>query len=308
LAASLTSTLTMADIVDEFRIRRYNRPMKFLNGRLTVWIISAVGILISGVALGLSLILFLQQGDRREPQIAIVQGPYLIYDPTVTTRIRLVETEEEPIWGRFVDAENSRIWGTELMIWNSGKESIKTSNGDVLTPLKIQLGTAEQHPTIIWDIPTLAWSRPEIKFQIPSGAVAHKNNGVPLIPLDFEILETDDGASVLLIYSGPKELDISLIGSVEGRKGVGTFGHSERRNLWKFGLTIFVTGMAGIITFGGVFVLFVAYLPPYQTRVTLCVVGLGLVVVIVGTIFLLTQNFTIPVDIPSDFQPISSAD
>lgn len=105
------------------------------------------------------------------------------------------------------DAIKTDVVGTQLALWNQGKGSIHAS--DVLTPLEIRLNP----PAPILQVSVAKASRSVIALALSNDADMLRQGRVPV---SFRILERDDGGNIQIIYAGPTDVEVSLVGVVEG--------------------------------------------------------------------------------------------
>ena len=213
----------------------------------------------------------------------MAQEALLVYDPEVTEAFSLNPNPTGVAWSRESTLEEDKVWAITFAIWNSGNLAIKA--GDVLAPLNIQVGTASASPEIIWEIRTLGWSRKEVDFSVLDDDIKEVD-GVVSIPIEFRIMENEDGARLQLIYSGSGDLPITLRGTIEGNK---TNEFLPARTLDKgklFPVLIFLGG--GVLTglFGGCVAVIVRRRGAPLKQLILPFAGsLGLVVFGVTTLF-----------------------
>lgn len=105
------------------------------------------------------------------------------------------------------DAIKTDVVGAQVALWNQGKGSIHAS--DVLTPLEIRLNP----PVPILQVSVAKTSRSVIALALGNDADMFRQGR---IPVSFRILERDDGGNIQIIYAGPSDVEVSLVGVVEG--------------------------------------------------------------------------------------------
>ncbi|MBI2494032.1 MAG: hypothetical protein HYV94_18300 [Candidatus Rokubacteria bacterium] len=105
------------------------------------------------------------------------------------------------------DVIKTDVVGVQVSLWNQGKGSIRAS--DVLTPLEIRLNP----PAPILQVSAAKTSRSVIALTLENDAGLLRQGR---IPVTFRILERDDGGNIQIIYAGPSDVEISLVGVVEG--------------------------------------------------------------------------------------------
>jgi hypothetical protein len=108
------------------------------------------------------------------------------------------------------EAIKTDVVGTQVALWNQGKRSIHA--GDVLTPLEIRLSP----PTPILQVSVAKTSRSVIALALGNDADMLRQGW---ISVGFRILEKDDGGNIQIIYAGPSDVEVSLVGVVEGAAG-----------------------------------------------------------------------------------------
>ncbi|GAA5483337.1 hypothetical protein [Haloferula sargassicola] len=97
----------------------------------------------------------------------------------------------------------------QLAVWNSGNKPIRRA--DVLRPITIGLPDG----CMILESALTRISRPETGLKIDD-----KTDLKAPVPLSFDILEPDDGAIVQLVYEGPSDCDVSVVGAVVGQRQI----------------------------------------------------------------------------------------
>ncbi|WP_410095004.1 hypothetical protein [Vibrio cholerae] len=135
---------------------------------------------------------------------------------------------EEPIRSLIVEAESMKSFPLQIVsrdgkpvekdissirayFWNDGAESIKRDN--ILKNIYIQLLSDDVE---IIDVKILKTSRPDIVK--PQISLLEKDK----IGVDFDILESDDGFSMQILYAGDSASLIQVGGVVEGSKTIQT--------------------------------------------------------------------------------------
>jgi hypothetical protein len=96
------------------------------------------------------------------------------------------------------------VIAVRIYMWNSGKLPI--SKSDVLKPIRFVFPEDAK----ILDYKILKYSRDVSNIQISS------TNGSNILDLTFDILEHNDGVAIQVIYAGPLNAKIDLLGSVIG--------------------------------------------------------------------------------------------
>jgi hypothetical protein len=101
----------------------------------------------------------------------------------------------------------SDVVGVQVALWNQGKRSVHPS--DILSSIEIRLNPSAP----ILQVSVAKTSRSVIALAFGNDAEMLRQGRVPV---NFKILEQGDGGSVQIIYAGPSDIDVSLVGVVEG--------------------------------------------------------------------------------------------
>jgi len=164
-----------------------------------------VGTGIALLAIYLSYIFFVESIRSREPIFLIDPNRAEILSSERVSRapIRVLKPDGSEI--------HSNLYVLRFYFWNRGNESIRRSN------ILEQLRVISTDSTIeIIEARVLAISRSLTKLQIiPDGSSPTKS-----FVLDFDILDTDDGATCQIIYQGTAQSDFTLSGAIEGVQSV----------------------------------------------------------------------------------------
>jgi hypothetical protein len=236
-------------------------------------VLTALGVILTIAGIAVSLFLGFKSDTKPNPQLAIVNGPVPLFDPQLTTSFDLVPEAEEIIWGE--SNPSDPVWAVTIAVWNGGK--IKIENENVLSEMFIQLGSEKQLPKTVWEFRVLERSRCVTKFNLveqtvfnpdgtldvpvredcalaydptlPHPTIPIESDDALKFPIEFRILEEDDGARLLLIYSGARDLPIVLGGTIEDRKDVGIFPRTKKWSIWRLAVG-FVTIPLAILFFG----------------------------------------------------------
>lgn len=173
--------------------------------------VGAIGLILASISIVLALYFGVKSVAKRELVLAQEKPSILVFDPGVTDAFSL--TPKFLLWSRpDTDPVGEKVYGVSFAIWNNGRLSIKP--GHILKSLRVRIGDETKQPIAVWDVHPSFWAREEIKIKTNRNIV--EENGLPEIPINFQILEQGDGASFQVIYSGPEEINISLRGTVEG--------------------------------------------------------------------------------------------
>ena len=139
--------------------------------------------------------------------------PIFLIEPNRTEILSSEQVNRAPIRVHKLDGSeiHSNLYALRFYFWNRGKESIRKSN--VLEPLRV---TSSDSTIDIVEARVLARSRDLTKFQIIQDA----SPPIRSFLLEFEILDTDDGATCQIIYQGNSRSEFNLSGSIEGVQSI----------------------------------------------------------------------------------------
>jgi len=166
-----------------------------------------VGGLASIVSIPLSIYLFIQSKESKEPKF-VTEPPFQIVNPG--------ELDDPPftVLKKNGDEIKNPINIQRFYFWNAGKEAIKSE--DILQDLIIDLSINELIGEEILDFQCTSISRKDVTgFNLSK---ADKNS----ILINFDILEKNDGATCQIILEG--SADTSISGAIEG---VGTLSNQS---------------------------------------------------------------------------------
>lgn len=213
----------------------------------TTAILTGFGVVLAIIAIGIGLYFGLRSDGERNPQLAIINGPVPLFDPELTTSFELVPKPGRIIWGEPLENEAQAVWGVTLAVWNAGSVAIRREH--VLSQMRLRVGLGERIPTTMWELRLLERSREVTNFNALVGDI-EAVDGFPEIPIEFDILEESDGARLLLIYSGERDIPITLRGTVEGRKGIEVFLRSKELSVWRLlaGILSVILGIVGFLS------------------------------------------------------------
>lgn len=204
----------------------------------------------------------------------------LVFDPGVTKAFELIP--KLLLWSHpDIDLLKQSVYSISFVIWNSGRAPIKPVH--ILRTLRIQIGDDAKQPTAIWDILPIAWSREEIEMEISSNLTEEK--GLPQIPISFRILESGDGASFQIIYSGSEDMSVILKGTVEGIPRNTFF--AKRETNWDLLSVIAVVWGSALFAYVG--------LLWRQKKTKIADIGLVVLLVVLGAILFFQQRSEIKV-------------
>ncbi len=138
---------------------------------------------------------------------------------------------------------HSNLYVLRFYFWNRGKESIRRAN--VLEPLRV---VSTDSATEILQAKILGISRSLTKLKmVPVDSLRTKS-----FLLDFDILDTDDGATCQIIYQGTSGAVFNLSGAIEGVHSIQTNLTAPVGSVVMEGVKFIFTGIVaavGIILF-----------------------------------------------------------
>ena len=274
------------------RKKDMRKPAESMRGRLlgNPWV-GGISLLLASISIAIAIYFGWKSTEKRELVLTQEESSVLVFDPGVTKAFEL--TPKVLLWSHpDIDPLKQSVYSISFAIWNSGRASIKPDH--ILRTLMIQIGDDAREPIAIWDILPTAWSREEIGMEIGSNLAEEK--GLPQIPISFEILESGDGASFQIIYSGPEDIDIILKGTVEGIP----------RNTFfpKRGINWDLLSMIAVL-WGGALLTYVGLIWR-QKKAKISDIGMAVMLLVLGAILLFLQRseITVLVEMPKfDYKP-----
>ncbi|MBL7209826.1 MAG: hypothetical protein ISS52_06985 [Dehalococcoidia bacterium] len=99
------------------------------------------------------------------------------------------------------------ITAVQVAIWNKGRQSIRAEN--ILSPTYIRTTP----PVDILETSLINVSREVVEFSLLHSLDSWK---VGHVPVEWRILEKNDGAMIQLIYLGGTEIEFDVVGDIEG--------------------------------------------------------------------------------------------
>jgi len=129
----------------------------------------------------------------------------LVFDSTATSHLRVY-------YGNDTSRIFTNIYSNQFIVWNKGKESIKSSN------ILDSIGIIADHPIKILEINILGNNKNRMKVTNISVLVDSKRIGI--IWLKWDILEQNDGLEFQIIYAGNENTTFSVIGTIEGQSSI----------------------------------------------------------------------------------------
>lgn len=150
---------------------------------------------IIGVILSISFYV----AGKKEPELAFMINPIKtsVFSSDKASSIKIYKGQREI---------TEDVTAIQIAIWNQGGRSIRAN--DILEPIEIYT----EPPISIIETKVRNISRDVIKFQIETDAY-----GQGVIRLKWKILEKNDGASIQVIFSGPKSAKFRIRGIIEGQ-------------------------------------------------------------------------------------------
>ncbi len=134
----------------------------------------------------------------------------------------------------------SDISAVQISIWNNGKEAIWQDN--VIEDIQIKTDP----PVQILEVKTRKINRQAINFSYSGDYLIEG-----YLPLNWKVLEKDDGALLELIYAGPPDIEISVEGDIEGQDGVQKYIREGSTSLAVFG-RLLIAFVIPLILLGGI--------------------------------------------------------
>jgi hypothetical protein len=112
------------------------------------------------------------------------------------------------------------VCGLQVVIWNAGSQAIRPNNilDDVIIRTK---------PTV----PILEARIRKTSRNVCAIAINADSEEEGAIPIRWNILEERDGATIELFYIGDPSIDVTVTGTVEGRKSPRRITYAEATNL-----------------------------------------------------------------------------
>ena len=162
-----------------------------------VGLIGTIGMLAS--TLGLIITLVKTSADRRLTY-AVNPVRTTIAAPKRTTGLKVIYNDTVIV---------QEVTACQVAIWNSGKKPIW--NREVLDSLHQVRIVVDPSVRILQALPQVK-SRPQIGFEVDD---SHRSEGY--VACSWGILERYDGDSVELIYEGPRETSVEVIGTIVGQ-------------------------------------------------------------------------------------------
>lgn len=158
-----------------------------------------IAILSIAIAVGVSLALYNAAQTERELVYAV--------NPILTRVVTAGQSSALEIYHNEQPIGDGNITAIQIAIWNNGKESIRQQN--ILEAVVII-----SDPSVpILEVTITKQSRDVIGFTVDNSPQCLANGTVPI---SWQILEHNDGASVQLIYVGADDINFHLEGIIEG--------------------------------------------------------------------------------------------
>lgn len=196
-----------------------------------------IGTSIALIAMYVSYIFFVESTKSREPIFLIDsnRAEILSSERLGKAPIRVLKLDGSEI--------HSNLYVLRFYFWNRGKESIRRAN--VLEPLRV---VSTDSATEILQAKILGISRSLTKLKmVPVDSLRTKS-----FLLDFDILDTDDGATCQIIYQGTSGAVFNLSGAIEGVHSIQTNLTAPVGSVVMEGVKFIFTGIVaavGIILF-----------------------------------------------------------
>lgn len=185
----------------ETQIRKMETIQEKKQNKIMVWfsnnpIVGVLGIALSVISIFLSVIFYI--GSIAKPDLTYFVHP-----------VKGIALQSNQATDLTVYYKNREIKGdltvAQIAIWNHGKKPIKHS--DILETIKIV--TSSQFPILEAKIRKTTRSVTGISLDTTKSDLG-------VIGIDWRVLEQDDGAIIQIIYEGSQDVNISVLGVVEG--------------------------------------------------------------------------------------------
>jgi hypothetical protein len=156
------------------------------------------GLLVSLASIVLAIFLYFQSQQTRDLVFTVHPAR------TIIARAGRPSELKVEFKGELIKAD---VIGAQLALWNQGKGSVHA--GDVLSPIEIRLIPA----TPVLEVVVAKMSRSVVAIALDTDSEKLRQGR---IPVSFKILEQGDGAIIQIIYAGLVDVEVSVVGIVEG--------------------------------------------------------------------------------------------
>lgn len=163
-------------------------------------IVGILGSIASLIGLLLAVIFFMS--SQKQPDLV-----YSVH-PTKNTLIRSDIPTNLSVLYKGSPIKDKDVVVVTLSLWNEGEESIKS--GLILDPLRIKF-TPEVE---VLEASILKSSRSVTGLELKEDEALYSKG---IVPLNLRILENYDGGNIQLLYAGPEDSKIELLGTIEGQ-------------------------------------------------------------------------------------------
>ncbi|MBA7503415.1 hypothetical protein ES706_02024 [subsurface metagenome] len=162
-----------------------------------------IGILVGIIGVAIAIYFGIASRRRRE----------LVYSVN-SVRTRVVISGQTKDLDVFYDGSSLGdvdITAVQLAFWNAGNESIRKPN--ILEEVVVKT----EPPVRILEASIRAQSRNIVGLSLLDSPNSRK---IGQVPISWDILERNDGASIQLLYLGEPEVDVSVQGVIEGQREI----------------------------------------------------------------------------------------
>lgn len=166
--------------------------------------VGIVGSIASILSLGLAIYFYAVPNTSRELAYLVNPAKAIVVKSDQLSRLS-VTLDGNPI--------TTDVAAAQVAIWNNGNEPIRPEN--ILQPIKL---VASGH-TRIFEATVRKNSREHVQIKLDDSKIDQGELGI-----SWNILEQNDGAILQIVYAGSPNTDITISGTIEGRK--------EVRNAW----------------------------------------------------------------------------
>jgi len=172
-----------------------NRIMRFFSNP----VVGMIGTAASVISIPLALFFYLSEQRTRDLSAFV--------HPVRTTVVRTGQASKMSVKfeDRLIDSD---VTAVQIAVWNRGALPIRPTN--VLKPVAITMPGRQ-----ILEATIKKQSRDVVNFRLDTTKLAEGR-----VPLNWDILEKDDGAVLQLIYAGDNTSDINCEGILEGQASV----------------------------------------------------------------------------------------
>lgn len=201
--------------MEESEIKKTS-PKKYLD---------VISILIGLAGIGLGIYFYSQSKEIRDLSYSISPSKALVLDSKRASKLRVLYDST---------IISSDIVAIQLAIWNRGKQSIKKSN--ILKNIEVKNNNR---------VKILETSIRKVSREVTNFSVVQNNYNNGNIPLNWDILENNDGAVLQILYAGNLNAKFFLNGIIEGQENIHCIDINNEENSTVY----FISIILGIFVF-----------------------------------------------------------